>query len=434
MKRWKRAILIIATMCFFAANTGCSVGTEKTEPMSARQTPSASLPTAALQTPAKPNEQSGKLDTVLLDGAELYACATGYSFRQNEGIWLDITAKNASGNPATVWILFSDVNGWDVQPLEQSMTNVSLSPGEERTFQAAFDLSGETARYLQIAWLERLKVVAEGYVDTTDYDYLTQEHVLTLPDAPQSDPQSFGEPFDILADNAYFRVAYCGSDESSGTVTLFYEPKEAGDGMTVKLYPMEDGVYDTQRYLIPDTWTMQYGAKRLYSFVPAKWDGTRLVTGFFAVADGNAIQPVYLTIPVGEARELGENRFSGMTLAAQDERLSIYYDAAERRFYAQNKTQDETLMLRLTEPFTLDGAAVRPNPLTVPCFPGTATAFRISGRMKDENQMERNVVIEEQNQILSAMFDYCAPYGPEDAPQVLGTITMEQFSLEEGSR
>lgn len=378
-----------------------------------------------------PVRQAGALDVVLLDDAAISAVATSYEFVQGERIRVEIAAKNGNGNPAAVWLLLADVNGWDVRNQQQSMQAIRLDPGEEKTQAVVFDLTEEKAQFLRLGALTRLTFITEGYVDSTDYEFAVVTREIAIPDAPPDYVQAFGADAEVLLDNDWLTVAHCQTNAQSGEITLYYAVKKPVAAGQLKLYPLENGVFDTQRYPALDGQDMTNLTHRLISFVPADQEAVATLDGFYAVAEGVPMRPARLMLRK-EAAGTPKKLLAGMQKVAESEVARVYYDGEEHRFLVENRTQDHALTLQLDAEFLLDGLPVRANPQSVLCFPQSVTAFRISGRGTDASGVERIRVIDKNSQSASVGWSVWLLVDGVTGDQSAGSLSTGEFTLLDG--
>ena len=380
---------------------------------------------ASIAPTAAPMRQEGALDVVLLDEKDLFASVGGYRFTQGGDVELTVTAANDNGNPATIWFLFSDVNGWDVRALAQSTSIVSLAPGEEKSETIRFQTGTDAARFLSLFSLSSITLSVEGYVDSSDYEYTMRESVIPIPDAPSGAAQQYYDDESILWSNDTFLLAYLGNTEE-GAAVFCVDVLSPIEGATCTLYPLEGGVYDTEKYLVPDTLDLSEASRRLLLFSPAR--GSALPAAFYAVVSGASLPPQKLTLPP-DAAPAAENAVSELPVLAESELLYLRFDASTHRLLAENRTDDTVLLLRAGTTFTLDDRTVKANPQSILCFPGAATVFRVNGRGVDEQNVERNITIGEESRTLSAEWSICAVADGAAEPAPCGTIVLEDAPL-----
>ena len=423
MKKSHFLIALLSLMIIFAALSACApaAGEANGQPS---QNSDGDKKTEADQA-AEP--MSGSLDLVLLNDKDLYACAKAYSFLKGEGISLEFTAKNNNGNPATIWLLPTSLNGWDLSGEETAPVIVTLSPGEEKTQTLQYPLNpGTTAGYLNIGRLCSLGLTAEGYVDSSNYEYTKEETLLEIPDESGAYRQAYGEAYHALLENEYISVAYCGKADDTGKMVFCLEINSPLPEGGCKLYPVTDGVFDTDRYVALDELDLSQPAKKLISFLPVEDAGAAAPQQFYLVEKNNAFAPALLTIPGGTNTDPG---FKSLVTAASSQQIALHYSSAERRFYAENLTEDQVLVLTAEASFELDGNLVKANPQSILCFPQTATAFRLSGRGKDDKNVERNITIREESQTISAGWTVRLYEGGQEEGTLLGTLSMDAYPL-----
>ncbi len=429
-----RAAAVLLTLICLAGTAACGATLPQDAAYGVQQPESSARRERTEPAPgpsARPVSQSGAVETVLLDGAELYAVAKGYLFVQDDRISVEVAAKNATGNPATIWPLLTGINGWDVTNQQQAVQAIHLAPGEEKTQAIVFDLTGQTVRFLRIGALTQLRFVTEGYVDSTNYEFTMADSIIDVSDAPGEYAQIYTHNEDILLDNEVLTVAYCGRNPQSGEITLYYAVKAAAQGAVCKLYPIENGVFDTQRYPVPDELDMTSQTRRLVTFTPASAgpETDAVPDGFFLVAEGVAMRPERLWLAEQAGKDAMRRAPDTMEVVAKNEWLCIRYDAQSRRFFAENLTDDRVLLLQNDAQFTLDGLTVRANQQRVPCFPQAATAFRISGRGTDDVGVERNLIIGENSRSAAVGWSVFFLSDGLSEPEPAGSIATGEFAL-----
>lgn len=422
-----RVILwITALLCLFlfgcqAVPTGNPSAPEAT--VSAAQTPE-QAPSPA-PTP-EPRAQSGSLTTVLLDGKGLLVEATAYTFRQNDCIELHVKATNDNSNRATVWFLVSGLNGWDVKNQQQAMTVVPLDPGAAAEETVTFRLNDSMAKYLRIDALQEMTLSVEGYVDSSEYEYLMTESDILFPDADAGYVQTYGADYDTLLSNDFLTLGYCGQDAETGAVTLFCEVKTPAPGAVFRLYPIVNGVFDTEAYLALEKMDMGTAAKRLLQWTPVQADAGK-VNALYAVGEGVEMTPAKLTLPESEGAQKADT--AALPVFAENAQVCIRYEKETHRLYGENLTADTVLVLANEETFLLDGREVKANPQQILLFPGETTVFRISGRGKDAAGVERNITIQPESETLSAGWPVSAYQVNSDSPAEPVRVGGEDFSL-----
>lgn len=411
------ALLLCSAGCTAPAAQTLSAATVSAAPAS--PAPASPAPTA------EPRLQEGALQATLLDEKDLFAAASGYRFLENNGVELTVTAANYNGNPATIWFLFSELNGWDVSALPQSTSIVSLAPGEEKQETIRFDTSTGAARFLSLAALQSMTLAVEGYVDSSNYEYTMRESTFALPDAPGGYTQQYYPEANVLLSNDTLTIAYLGETEdgASAYYTGVHTPVEGGK---CTLYRLENGLYDTEKYLVPDAFDLGAAKRRILLLAPAMHNAAP--DTLYAVFERAALPPQALT----READASSARYDGgaYPVLAENESVRLRYDAATRRILAENLTGDTTLLLQLGQTFTLDGREIKANPQSILCFPRAATVFRVSGRGVDERNVERNITVTEGSHTLSAEWTVSACADDIAAPTTLGTIALDNAVLE----
>ena len=150
--------------------------------------------------------QSGKLQEELLSEYDLFATITGYAFYPDDKIDLSVSARNESGNPGTIWVGFSTINGWSVGDISKSVTILQLAPGESQEAMVSFDLSTESGKAMDIRALSNLAISCEGYLDSSQYEYYSRLVDLDFSSDSILAEQEYGTGFQILADNEYVEI------------------------------------------------------------------------------------------------------------------------------------------------------------------------------------------------------------------------------------
>lgn len=368
--------------------------------------------------------QAGAAEAVLLDEKELYAAAEGYRFTAGGALEVDVTAANENGNPATIWFLFANINGWDVDDFAQSTVIVALQPGESKTETISFSFAaGTEAAYLGVDAFTSVRLAVEGYVDSSDYEYTMRETVLTATDAPTGYAQAFGGADGALYDDGALTVSSLGETNDGGALLLYYGVRTPAEGAHCTLYPIEHGVYDTEKYLVPEKLDLSAACNRLLAFTPAA--GAAMPEAFYALTTGSDAAPARLSLGA-EEKAAG---LDGMPVLAETALVRLRFDAATRRLVAENLTADTVLSLEMDASFTLDGREIKANRTPVLCFPGTATAFRVSGRGKDANNVERSITVTEGSHTLSAGWAVAAVVNGNAAPTPCGEIAVTDAAL-----
>ena len=113
------------------------------------------------------------------------------------------------------------------------------------------------------------------------------------------------------------------------------------------------------------------------------------------------MRPDKLNLPDAQEAAAPQSVPEHARLIVEADLLRVYFDGQTNRFLAENLTDDQVLTLENAAEFQLDGQPVRANPQSIPCFPRSITAFRVSGRGVGEDGVERSRVIDENSRSVS---------------------------------
>ena len=361
-------LILILVMVLILLASGC-----KSNSSGAVVSPdsASSVPGTVQDQPVKSEAlQSGSLQAELLAEYDLFATVNGYAFYPDDRVELNVSARNESGHPGTVWVGFISINGWSVEDLSHSVTILQLAPGESQEVSVSFDLSSESGKAMEIRHIENLSLSCEGYLDSTQYEYYARLTDLEFP-SEGSSVQKYGAPFKILADNEYLELGILPGSESYALLYLNVRiPVEEGK---LELYPIENEAYNASMYPVPYSYSLAAAGRKIIS-----------ISAFGASVphpDGFGI--IYRGVPLPSECVLQNDptvTVSSGTMLAGGSSLEISYNPDENLLSARSLDSSRTLLLTVGSTWTRNGVELRSNPLSLPIFPGTSTSFRVSGR------------------------------------------------------
>lgn len=376
---------------------------------------------------AEPITQSGELNMTLLDDYYLCAILKSYKFTADDSIELNFFVSNHNAERGTIWVIFNGINGWDVTTQQQGTAVLAVYSGEEREDTVRFSFADDpNAKYMAIRTLEQLDLGVEGYVDSYNYEFKTTAHTIDLSqDAAKVDAASEGTAFETLADNDWLTLSYCGENEDTGSIVLCLEVKQPVEGAEFKLYPIEQGVFDTEKYIALNSNSLAKARKTILNIDPVLGSVAGEPSEFVLMGTGAAMKPVYFDVPNRTPSKVG---YESLPVIAENEAVRIRYDALNRRFVAENLT-DDTLVLTNRESFLLDGNEVRANAQELFVFAGSATAFRANGRGQDAKGVMRNITITADNSEISIGWDIAVYADGMSEATPLSSIEVENAKL-----
>ena len=375
----------------------------------------------------QPAVQSGEPNMTLLDDYFLKAVLKSYTFTADDSIELTFEISNENAERGTIWVIFNGINGWDVTSQQQGTAVMAVLPGEEREDTVRFSFADDpNAKYMGIRALNQLDLGIEGYVDSYNYEFKTSEFTLDFSeDAAKLGAAAEEIAFTPLVDSEWLKLSYCGEDADTGSIVLCQEVLKAVEGAEFKLYPIEQGLFDTEKYIALNSNSLGKVRKSLMSVDPILGSPAGEPSEFALVAAGIPMKPVFFTVP---NRSAGEAGYASLPVIAENDVVKIRYDALNRRFAAENLTADPIQLVN-QETFLLDGNEIRSNAQTVYVFPGTATAFRANGRGKDAKGVARNITITAENSTVSIGWDILLVSDGMSEPTPLSSIAVEDAKL-----
>ena len=325
--------------------------------------------------------QSGKLQEELLSEYDLFATVTGYAFYPDNKIDLSVSARNESGNPGTIWVGFSTINGWSVGDISKSVTILQLAPGESQEATVSFDLSTESGKAMDIRALSDLAISCEGYLDSSQYEYYSRLVNLDFSSDNNLPAQEFGTGFQILSDNEYVEIGLL--PESESYAVLYLNIKSAVEDAKIDLFPIENGNFNASLYPMPYSYPLNEVCRKIIT-----------ISSFgspVAHPDGFGIIYRGLSLP-SECSLNGEPGAMALAneLISRGSTLEMSYSRDDNLLIARSLDSSQALLLTISPSWIRNGVELRSNPLSVPIFPGTSTCFRISGRGVGQDGVARS--------------------------------------------
>ncbi len=378
-KHFLLLLLIFAAACCLAL--GCRAKNPDESPAAAAPPSSAGSNVPAGVPDESAPAQSGELQEELLAEYDLFATVTGYAFYPDERIDLSVSARNESGNPGTIWVGFSTINGWSVGDISKSVTILQLAPGESQEATASFDLSTETGKAMGIRSLSALAISCEGYLDSSQYEYYSRLVDLDFSSGGSMTAQEYGSGFQILSDNEYVELGLL--PESESYAVLYLNIKSVAEDAKIELFPIENGCFNASLYPVPYSYPLNEVCRKIIT-----------ISSFGSpVAHPDGFGIIYRGLPLPSEcslqKEPGAAASSSEPISVGST-LEMSYSRENNLLIARSLDSSQALLLTISPSWTRNGVELKSNPLSLPVFPGTSTCFRISGRGVGQDGVARS--------------------------------------------